>query len=201
MDGPSAEIVHQNGEGGANLYDLSQQDRIDPNISHPRIETFFQDNRMAGRRPKPTHLKLVTGNPGKRAINKREPKPARMVPSCPDYLSRTGQVAWGRLTVLLDRMGVLTEADAPALERLCDCYTDIIESRKLIARDGRTYKVTTETGDTLIKGNPAVNQLRAADAQFKSYLVEFGLTPAARSKITVSPDGEEKEDPLAKFFN
>lgn len=155
---------------------------------------------MAGRRPKPTVLKLVEGNPGKRAINKREPKPRREIPSCPAHLDDSGKVAWGRLSVLLDRMGVLTEADAFALERLCDCYTDILECRQLIAGNGRTYTVETKEGEILIKGNPAVAQLRAADAQFKSYLIEFGLTPAARSKVNVDPDGDDKKDPLAEFF-
>jgi P27 family predicted phage terminase small subunit len=155
---------------------------------------------MAGRRPNPTALKLVKGNPGKRAINKKEPKPKRVIPSCPDHLGQSGQVAWGRLTVLLDRMGVLTEADSFALERLCDCYTDILECRILIERDGRTY-TTDSQGGTLIKTNPAVNQLRAADSQFKSYLVEFGLTPAARSKVNAEPpDDDDKKDPLGEFF-
>jgi P27 family predicted phage terminase small subunit len=154
---------------------------------------------MAGRRPKPTALKLVTGNAGKRPINKKEPKPRREIPSCPAHLDDSGKVAWGRLSVLLDRMGVLTEADSFALERLADCYTDILECRKLIERDGRTY--TAESmGGKLIKANPAVNQLRAADSQFKSYLVEFGLTPAARSKVHASPDDDDKKDPLAEFF-
>ncbi|MGB4248536.1 MAG: phage terminase small subunit P27 family [Pseudohongiellaceae bacterium] len=152
-----------------------------------------------GRRPTPTFLRIVKGNPGRRPIPKDEPRPKRVIPSCPDYLSQSGQVAWGRLSVLLDRMGVLTEADAAALERLCDCYTDIMECRKLIARDGRTYKVTTMTSDTLIKSNPAVNQLRAADAQFKSYLVEFGLTPAAKGKVSGAQD-TEAVDPLDQFF-
>lgn len=155
---------------------------------------------MAGRRPKPTHLKVVSGNPGKRALNKREPKPKREIPSCPAHLGDAAKVAWGRLSVLLDRMGVLTEADSSALERLCDCYSDILECRELIERDGRTYKTIDQNGNTLIKGNPAVTQLRAADSQFKSYLVEFGLTPAARSKVHVTPDDDEKEDPLAEFF-
>lgn len=156
---------------------------------------------MAGRRPKPTVLKLVAGNPGKRAINKREPKPRREVPSCPAHLSDVSKVAWGRLTVLLDRMGVLTEADALALERLCDCYAEILECRELIARDGRTYTTQTAQGDTLIKANPAATQLRGADSQFKSYLVEFGLTPAARSKVQAVGDGNDnKKDPLEEFF-
>ena len=75
---------------------------------------------MAGRRPKPTKLKLVTGNPGKRKLNDNEPQPAREIPSPPSHLTDWGKTAWGRMTVLLDGMGVLTVADTFALERLCD---------------------------------------------------------------------------------
>lgn len=156
---------------------------------------------MGGRRPTPTALKLVKGNPGKRAINKKEPKPAKFDTDCPKHLSAKAQYAWDRLVVILDEMGVLTMADVLALERLCDCYADILAARELIKKDGRIYKTVDANGNTLIKNNPAVNQLRAADAQFKSYLVEFGLTPAARSKIQVTNDGEEnKEDPMQEFF-
>ena len=39
---------------------------------------------------------------------------------------------------------------------------------------------------------------RLRDAGFKGYLVEFGLTPAARSKVKV--DGSEQKDELDEFF-
>lgn len=161
---------------------------------------------MAGRRPTPTHLKVVTGNPGKRALNKREPKPAREIPSCPAHLSDTGKVAWGRLSVLIDRMGILTEADGAALERLCDCYAEILECRDVIALHGRVYESVKparregEESEMLIKANPAVAMLADADRRFKAYLVEFGLTPAARSKVHTKSDDDEKADPLSEFF-
>lgn len=167
---------------------------------------------MAGRRPKPTHLKVVSGNPGKRKINKREPRPKRVIPACPAHLGDASKVAWGKLCVLLDRMGVLTEADVLALERLCDCYAEILECRELIARNGRTYSSIstgkagkTEEGDAepqmLLKANPAVAMLADADRRFKAYLVEFGLTPAARSKVEIKGgDGDKQEDPLQEFF-
>lgn len=154
---------------------------------------------MAGRRPTPTALKLVKGNPGKRAINKKEPKPAPGIPSPPSHLTDSGKVAWGRLTVLLDRMGVLTEADTFALERLCDCYAEILELREEVEGAGRTYTTTSTQGETVIKANPAVPMLADADRRFKSYLVEFGLTPAARTKVQIKDDDEEK-DQLAEFF-
>lgn len=156
---------------------------------------------MAGRRPKPTILKLVAGNPGKRAVNKKEPKPKRVIPSCPAHLKTEAKVAWGRLCVLLDGMGVLTEADVFTLERLCGCYAELIRYDKLIDTDGPTYTTSTNTGDTLIKANPAVAMFADADRRFKSYLIEFGLTPAARSKVHgAPPDPNKKDDPLAEFF-
>ena len=35
---------------------------------------------MAGRRPTPTKLKLIKGNPGKRALPKDEPTPDPVIP-------------------------------------------------------------------------------------------------------------------------
>lgn len=154
---------------------------------------------MPSPRPTPTVLKLIKGNPGRRKLNKREPTPKRVIPSCPEYLNDVAKVAWGRLSVILDRMGVLTEADALALERMCDCYADIMACKKLIALHGRTYQTDSE-GGILHKTNPAVTQLRAAEAMLKAYMIEFGLTPAARSKVQVADDGEESADPLSTYF-
>jgi hypothetical protein len=36
---------------------------------------------MRGRRPKPTRLKLLTGNPGKHPLNRSEPKPEPAIDS------------------------------------------------------------------------------------------------------------------------
>jgi len=46
---------------------------------------------MAGRRPKPTNLKVLHGNPGKRPLNANEPKPAAEMPSAPDHLGEVAQ--------------------------------------------------------------------------------------------------------------
>lgn len=155
---------------------------------------------MAGRRPKPTALRLVEGNPGKRAINKKEPKPRKEIPACPAHLPDVAKVAWGKLCVILDRMGVLTEADAMALERAVGCYAELMAYQELVAADGATYKTVSTAGETVIKGNPAVAMLSDADRRFKSYLVEFGLTPAARSKVHGTGQDEEKHDPMQEFF-
>lgn len=155
---------------------------------------------MAGRKPKPTMLKLVTGNPGKRALPKHEPQFRQGVGQPPETLDSVGMQCWKRLSILLDRTGVLTQPDELALERMCDAYADVQACKALIERDGRTYTTIGTDGNKLIKQNPAVGQLRAADALFKSYLVEFGLTPAARSKVHAIPDDDAGADPMARFF-
>ncbi|MGX8931661.1 P27 family phage terminase small subunit, partial [Proteus mirabilis] len=82
---------------------------------------------------------------------------------------------------------------------LCDIYADILQLRDTIAIEGKTYTTKTQLGDFLIKANPAVAMLDKKDGLFKSYLVEFGLTPAARSKVKID-GGEEEEDPLNQYF-
>lgn len=155
---------------------------------------------MAGRRPTPTHLRLVKGNPGKRPVNKAEPKPRREIPSPPKHVSDVGRVAWGRLTVLLDQMGVLTQADAYALERLAELYAEIVALGETIAETGRVYETITETGSKIFRPRPEVAMLADADRRFRAYLVEFGLTPAARSKVRASDGDDASIDPAAKYF-
>jgi len=46
---------------------------------------------MRGRRPKPSRIKALTGNPGKRSINAHEPRPVPALPECPPELSPAGR--------------------------------------------------------------------------------------------------------------
>src|SRR5438477_525461 len=74
---------------------------------------------MRGRKPSPTQLKLVRGNPGKRPIRAAgEPKPGHTLPEAPVHLSARAKAAWGQIAPILSRMGVLTEADAVAGEAI-----------------------------------------------------------------------------------
>lgn len=68
-----------------------------------------------GRKPKPTHLKLVTGNPGKRALNENEPKPPPSLPSPPSHLDEEARLEWERLSEQLYALGCLSEIDRAAL--------------------------------------------------------------------------------------
>ena len=56
----------------------------------------------AGRRPKPSAIKRLEGNPGKRPINMREPKPDKKAPPCPKWLDPEAKKEWRRLSKKLE---------------------------------------------------------------------------------------------------
>jgi hypothetical protein len=51
---------------------------------------------MQGRNPKPTHLKLLDGNPGRRRPNSSEPEPTRRAPTCPSRRQKQSGSGWQR---------------------------------------------------------------------------------------------------------
>jgi len=153
---------------------------------------------MKGRKPIPTHLKLVTGNRGKRALPKNEPKPKRQISAPPVHLSLRALAAWGRFAAILDRMGVLTEADPVALERAVECYATVVDLEEVIALKGRTYETISTTGGVLVKARPEVAMLADADRRLRNYLTDFGMSPAARVRVHGDPE-QGKDDPLSEF--
>lgn len=155
---------------------------------------------MAGRRPKPTVLKLIQGNPGKRPLNQAEPVPKRKKPPRPGHMSELAKKAWPKVSRILSGLSVLTVADGLALEGLCEAYAELQAARKAL-RDagGEYYKAMTEEGGVMWRAHPAVAARNDADRRLRAWLVEFGLTPAARSKVKM--DGEPQEsDPAERFF-
>lgn len=61
-----------------------------------------------GRKPKPTALKLLEGNPGKHPINEHEPIPPKSTVKCPTWLEPEAKKEWKRLAPSLEAMGALT---------------------------------------------------------------------------------------------
>ena len=51
-----------------------------------------------GRKPKPTALKVLEGNPGKRPLNENEPIPPKGSIKCPSWLLPEGMEATGSLS-------------------------------------------------------------------------------------------------------
>jgi len=135
--------------------------------------------KMAGAKPKPTIIKKLAGNPGKRPFNQNEPKPGRASPRMPHgVLPKHGQKLWHALAPKLIELGILTEVDLPAFEMLCLHYAFARMAMEDVEINGLTI---TEDGKT--KKNPAMQAFRENSTAYKQLLVEFGLTPSSRSRI------------------
>ena len=95
---------------------------------------------MAGRKPKPTALKKLEGNPGKRKLNTKEPIPAKGMLNCPEWLLPEAKKEWERLADLMNQMGVLTEVDMAAFAAYCQSYARWKEAQEHIDSGGSTFE-------------------------------------------------------------
>ena len=84
---------------------------------------------MRGRKPKPAHLKLLDGSPGRRRV-KNEPQPGRAIPTCPQHLSPSAKTEWKRLARQLSALGILTILDRAALAAYCQAYGRWVEAEQ-----------------------------------------------------------------------
>ncbi len=140
---------------------------------------------MKGRRPQPTVLKLLRGNPGKRRLDTREPQPAESSGRCPAWLKGYGKEAWRRLHAIVTQMRAMTLADELCLALLCSAVDDFRHAREIVEKEGRTYKCVTKSGDLMIRLRPEVGIAAEASSRMLKLMVEFGLTPASRTRLKV----------------
>ena len=168
---------------------------------------------MPGPPRKPTFLKVVTGNPGRRPLNPHEPQPERGIPPVPEHLSNEAKAEWNRVATALDGMGLLTQMDRAALAAYCQAYGDWVEAEGQLRKYGKVVKspvrrtVRRSKGEEIAEttgGYPMQSPFlairnRALETMHR-FLTEFGMTPASRSRVSVVPERIEDNDPAAKYF-
>lgn len=132
-----------------------------------------------GRKPKPTSIKVLEGNPGKRPLNFAEPHPEKKLPNCPEWLEDEAKAEWERLAVPLHNLGLLTELDMASFASYCQAYARWKEAEEFISQHGSIVKTKTGYWQQV----PQVSISRANQAMMLKAASEFGLTPSARSRI------------------
>jgi P27 family predicted phage terminase small subunit len=149
---------------------------------------------MKGRKPKPTHLKLISGNPGKRPLNDAEPIPLGDLSEPPDWLTESQKAGWNYaiehapacLLKKLDRSALVVWVVAEDLHR---------QASENVAK----YGILTEAPNTGYPMQspylPVVNK----QAQIMLKVAEqLGFTPASRSRISV-PELSGQSNPFNKI--
>jgi len=156
-----------------------------------------------GTKPKPTHLKLVTGNPGKRSLNRKEARTKAALPAPPAHLTDDALEEWNQVATVLFNLGVLSEIDRAALGAYAQAYGRWAQAERAIAKmaqkDHLTGGLMIKTSNGNAIQNPLVGTANKAAADMMRYAAEFGMTPSARSRIAAAPP-EEGSDPADRFF-
>lgn len=149
-----------------------------------------------GRPAKPTAIKELEGNPGRRPLNKREPKPRVTTPACPAWLQGEGRKEYRRVAKMLTTLRVMTEADRTALAAYAREYALWREADEYAERNGQL-----EIGE---KGNAYMSPMVGiANMHFKNMLKlmsEFGLTPSSRTRIVAQPEEQREKSLAEKLF-
>ena len=123
-----------------------------------------------GNRPKPTKLRLIEGNRGHRPIpNSPQPSSMKKLPSAPRHLDKIAKREWHIRGKELFKLGLITIIDLPALEALCEWYSEW--------RQAKTFTAKKE-----------------AAHQMRMFMMEFGMTPSSRARVNVERIRDTKSE-------
>jgi P27 family predicted phage terminase small subunit len=140
--------------------------------------------------PKPSAIARAEGNPGKRRLNDCEPQPRATTPRCPAHLDAEAKKEWKRLVPILRRMRVLTEADGMTLANLCQAWSTMVQAQKKLTEMGILYK----SPSGYIQQSPLLSVVTHYMDIVTKLCREFGLTPAARSRMVAQIETEPEDD-------
>lgn len=127
---------------------------------------------IRGARPKPTHLRLVTGNAGKRPVKAEAAPTADDPPEKPPGMDGEASAIWD---LQIKRAHWLTWADSHKAAMWC------LLQAEFYASEGQMVAAR-------------IGQLRALGS-------ELGFDPTSRARIGHGGSPEKSKDPTAEFFD
>lgn len=153
---------------------------------------------MRGRKPKPTVMKLVQGNPGRRPINKDEPKPPSMDAACPAELTDpVSQREWAETIVPAIERGQITSAERVMAIAHCELWATW---RSQITDAARHPHVVATGANNYPTPNPARGMANKTLQLLLKVDAELGLTPTSRTRVSASAPSTTVASPLARFL-
>ncbi len=149
---------------------------------------------MRGRKPTPTRLKIIRGNPGRRRLD-TEPEFKAGMSEKPPWLTGEAAAEWDRVTEQLSHSGLLRTVDRAALCIYCKAWARWVDAEQKVEALGLVVRSPRQGTP---QQNPYVRIANAAMAQVIQLTAEFGMTPASRTRLAMGPEGGRK-DPLDLF--
>jgi P27 family predicted phage terminase small subunit len=152
---------------------------------------------MPGPPPTPKAIRELQGNPGRRPINTEEPStgPLSITPSIAIENDDVAKEFWYAVGNLTKSMNVAQESDRMALEMLTICLAEVRRAYDELNTRGRT--TVYENGVEQV--SPYFSIMHKMISQAMSIMKEFGMTPAARTKVKAMA-APNKKSKLAQFL-
>lgn len=158
---------------------------------------------MRGRKPTPTALKEIKGNPGHRPLNKSEPElpVASVSAEPPGTMNAAARAVWHEHIAKLTVARVLTDGDLPVFVAFCNYYAEYLKYEERVELDGPFMIVPKRDKDGkpipgafYTEWHPARIMRDSAYSKYRELASDLGLTPSSRSRVQKdnSPAGSER---------
>jgi len=145
---------------------------------------------------KPSHLKAIQGTERKDRSNPNEPIADTGRPVAPGYFTDAQVEKFTQLVGHIESLGVQSKVDIGMLADLAVVECEIADDVVLLATEGPYYVPNPASG--IVRAHPAVARLTANRQRAQALRNEFGLSPAARSKVSA---GQQKTDNPFDFLD
>jgi phage terminase small subunit len=165
---------------------------------------------LRGPPPKPTRIRRLEGNRGRRPLPGNEPQYPSGVPERPSGMSAASRKIWDTLVREMAPSGVLRPVDALALVQLCEDQAMLDTLRKgmdqmtrELSKKAKENKRDLPGGPLIqlsrtIEGRRTLSTIRELSAQIMVQRREFGLTPASNGRVQTAGAGSGFMDPLER---
>jgi P27 family predicted phage terminase small subunit len=153
-----------------------------------------------GRKPKPTALKVLEGNPGKRPLNASEPVYDGALGDPPAHLTPDQCVIW-RNVLREAAKGLLKTVDEAVVAQYCISYDILQKCNASMAAHGGPVVHSTVVRDGIelqeVSVAPEVQVIQKQHVVLVRAASEMGFTPSSRSRLHL----EDPKDPSNPFEN
>jgi len=136
-----------------------------------------------GRHPLPTVLKILRGTDRADRLPKNEAAPKSKIPKPPPHVQGIALVEWKRISRQLHKLKLLTAIDGTALAAYCIEYERWADANDKL----RTHGTVGKTKNGQFIQSPFLSIANRAGCEMRKWLIEFGMTPSARSRVDVTP--------------
>lgn len=154
-----------------------------------------------GTNAKPTSLKIIEGNLGRRPLPKNEPRPRPTAPGPMEGLEAAEKKVFGVLAKRLARIGIATEVDGDTLsiltqlrERIVYVWDRLRQAQKKLSRvekEGGDPEAVDAAEKRVLSW---MAQERFYSQMFRVAAAEFGMTPRGRVGLVVKSEGGDTGD-------